>query len=82
MESRLAVAKSLGADETLLVTRECTESQIVQKIHNIFGEEPDKTIDASGAQSSIRAAILVSPFSSFSLWSDNDGSYYLINWSD
>lgn len=58
MESRLAVAKSLGADETLLVTRECTESQIVQKIHNIFGEEPDKTIDASGAQSSIRAAIL------------------------
>ncbi|XP_076664373.1 sorbitol dehydrogenase [Andrena cerasifolii] len=58
LESRLSVAKTLGADDTLLVKREYTEAETVQKVCELFGEEPDKTIDASGAQASIRLAIL------------------------
>ncbi|XP_076767191.1 sorbitol dehydrogenase [Xylocopa sonorina] len=58
VQSRLDIAKKLGADETFLVTKEVGEEETVRKIHELFGEEPDKTIDASGAQSSIRLAIL------------------------
>ncbi|XP_043261155.1 sorbitol dehydrogenase-like [Colletes gigas] len=58
VQNRLDVAKKLGADETLLVKREYKEEDVVKKVHDLFGEEPDKSIDASGAQSSIRLAIL------------------------
>lgn len=58
-QNRLDVAKKLGADATYLVKNDCKESEVVEKIHRLFGgEEPDKTIDACGAQSSIRLAIL------------------------
>ncbi|XP_076646292.1 sorbitol dehydrogenase [Halictus rubicundus] len=58
-QERLDVAKKLGADETLLIPRQnYNEAETVKKVHEVFGEEPDKTIDASGAQSSIRLAIL------------------------
>lgn len=59
-QSRLNLAKKLGADETLLMRKDGpeTEAEIVKKIHDAFGEAPDKSIDASGAQSSIRLAIL------------------------
>lgn len=59
IESRLKIAKKLGADDTYLVQKERSESETVTDIHGIFGDEPDRTIDASGAQSSIRLAILV-----------------------
>lgn len=58
VQAKLDVAKKLGADETFLVDRNLSEQATVAKIHELFGEEPDKTIDASGAQSSIRLAIL------------------------
>ena len=58
LQSRLDVAKTLGADDTFLAKREYTEPETVQKVHELFGEEPDTTIDASGAQASIRLAIL------------------------
>ncbi|XP_015440363.1 PREDICTED: sorbitol dehydrogenase-like isoform X1 [Dufourea novaeangliae] len=58
VQHRLDIAKKLGADETLLIRREGTEAETVKKIHELVGEEPDRTIDASGAQSSIRLAIL------------------------
>ncbi|XP_076249409.1 sorbitol dehydrogenase [Calliopsis andreniformis] len=58
VQSRLNIAKKFGANETLLVTRDNSETEVVEKIRELFGEEPDKTIDASGAQSSIRTAIL------------------------
>ncbi|XP_003703421.1 sorbitol dehydrogenase [Megachile rotundata] len=59
-QSKLDVAKKLGADATLLVKNNMTETELVKKIHELFdGEEPDKTIDACGAQSTIRLAILV-----------------------
>ncbi|KAF3420375.1 hypothetical protein E2986_01173, partial [Frieseomelitta varia] len=57
-QSRLDLAKKLGADETLLVKKEDTESHILKRIIELVGEEPDKTIDACGAQSMIRLAIL------------------------
>ena len=54
------LAKKLGADATLLVKKEDAESHILKRIIELVGEEPDKTIDACGAQSMIRLAILVS----------------------
>ncbi|XP_076293970.1 sorbitol dehydrogenase isoform X2 [Lasioglossum baleicum] len=58
-QERLDVAKKLGADEIMVIPREnYDEAETVKKIHELFGEEPDKTIDASGAQASIRLAIL------------------------
>lgn len=58
MPNKLDVAKQLGADGTLLMTKDSTEADTVKRIHEIFQDEPDKTIDACGAQSSIRLAIL------------------------
>lgn len=60
VESRLNMAKKLGADDTYLVQKDKAENDMVVDIHTIFGEEPNRTIDASGAQASIRLAILVS----------------------
>lgn len=60
MQSRLDLAKQLGANETLLIKKDDVEEKTVQKIIELFGEEPDKTIDACGAESSIRLAIFVS----------------------
>ncbi|XP_016915222.2 sorbitol dehydrogenase [Apis cerana] len=57
MQSRLDLAKQLGANETLLIKKDDVEEKTVQKIIELFGEEPDKTIDACGAESSIRLAI-------------------------
>lgn len=57
-QDRLNLAMQLGADYILLVTKQDKEDEIVRKIHQLLGEEPDRTIDASGAQSSIRVAIL------------------------
>lgn len=60
VESRLKIAKKLGADDTYLVQKDKSEDDVVADIHAIFGEEPNRTMDASGAQASIRLAILVS----------------------
>ncbi|XP_034192260.1 sorbitol dehydrogenase isoform X2 [Osmia lignaria lignaria] len=58
-QNRLNMAKKLGANATLLIKPEYAEADVVAKVHQLFGgEEPDRTIDASGAQSSIRLAIL------------------------
>lgn len=54
------MAKKLGADETYLLKKDRLEKDVVADIHAIFGDEPNRTIDASGAQASIRLAILVS----------------------
>lgn len=58
MQQRLTMAKKLGADETLLLSKDnYNEAETVKKIHELFGEEPDKTIDACGAEAMIRLAI-------------------------
>lgn len=53
------MAKTLGATETLLVRKEDKEEDIVKKIHGLMGCEPEKSLDCSGMESTIRAAILV-----------------------
>ncbi|EZA47058.1 hypothetical protein DMN91_000736 [Ooceraea biroi] len=58
IENRLNMAKKLGADATYLVQKDRSEKDVVADIHRIFGDEPNRTIDASGAQASIRLAIL------------------------
>ncbi|XP_029158154.1 sorbitol dehydrogenase-like [Nylanderia fulva] len=58
VESRLKIAKKLGADDTYLLQKDKSEKDVVADIHAIFGDEPDRTIDASGVQASIRLAIL------------------------
>jgi len=60
LQSRLNIAKKLGADVTYLVQKDRSEKDTLTDIHAIFEGEPNRTIDASGAQSSIRLAILVS----------------------
>lgn len=60
VESRLNIAKKLGADSTYLVQKNRSEKDAVADIHTIFEGEPNRAIDASGAQASIRLAILVS----------------------
>lgn len=58
MERRLIVAKELGADKVLLIKKDTKEEDNVKLIHKMFNGEPDNTIEASGALSSIRLAIL------------------------
>ncbi|XP_046737585.1 sorbitol dehydrogenase-like [Diprion similis] len=58
VQTRLDVAKSFGADATLLVQRSDDEATLIKKVHDLFGSQPDKTIDASGAESSTRLALL------------------------
>ncbi|XP_046474641.1 sorbitol dehydrogenase isoform X1 [Neodiprion pinetum] len=58
VQTRLDVAKDFGADATLLVQRSDDEAALVKKVHDLFGCEPDKTVDASGAESSTRLALL------------------------
>lgn len=60
IENRLNMAKKFGADATYLVQKGKPEKDIMADIHKIFGDEPNRTIDASGAEASIRLAILVS----------------------
>ncbi|XP_074107594.1 sorbitol dehydrogenase [Cotesia typhae] len=55
---RLNIAKELGANKTVLLKKDMKEEGTVKMIHEAFGCEPDKTIDASGAESCIRLAIL------------------------
>ncbi|XP_014599501.1 PREDICTED: sorbitol dehydrogenase-like isoform X1 [Polistes canadensis] len=58
-QDKLDTAKKLGADDTYLIKQEVSEAENIKNIRELFGDDPDKTIDASGAQSSIRLAILV-----------------------
>ncbi|XP_038222008.1 sorbitol dehydrogenase-like [Zerene cesonia] len=58
LESRLETAKQLGADHTILVSRDSNEAELVKKVHELLGEHPNISIDASGAQSTVRLALL------------------------
>ncbi|XP_046966675.1 sorbitol dehydrogenase-like [Vanessa cardui] len=58
LQSRLDMAKKLGADYTLLVNKDSNEADIVRKVHELLGTHPDISIDASGAQSTVRLALL------------------------
>ncbi|XP_014359369.2 sorbitol dehydrogenase [Papilio machaon] len=58
LQSRLDFAKQLGADHTILVTRDASEEQLVQEVRRLLGDSPDVSIDASGAQATVRLALL------------------------
>lgn len=54
------MAKDLEADATYIIKSETGEKENLTNIQKLFGAEPDVTIDASGVESTIRLAILVS----------------------
>ncbi|XP_028026601.1 sorbitol dehydrogenase-like isoform X1 [Bombyx mandarina] len=58
LQSRLDFAKSLGADYTLLIGKDSNEAELVRKIHEILEGHPDVSFDASGAQATVRLALL------------------------
>ncbi|KAG5679843.1 hypothetical protein PVAND_009380 [Polypedilum vanderplanki] len=58
LQSRLDVAKELGADYTLLVNKNDTEKELVKKIHNLLGNvAPNKSIDCSGFEATNRLGL-------------------------
>lgn len=58
VQSRLDVAKELGADFALCIQKGDTEADLVKKIHKMLGTEPNKTIDCSGAEATNRLGLL------------------------
>jgi len=56
-EKRLAAAKEVGADETLLISKHNSPVQLASLVHEKLGTEPDISIECSGAESSIQLAI-------------------------
>nr|QBH74061.1 alcohol dehydrogenase [Aphelinus abdominalis] len=58
-QHRLSLAEKMGADATYVVDKHSSETENVKNIRICFNEPPDVTIDASGAEDSIRLSILV-----------------------
>lgn len=58
VQSRLDVAKELGADFTILIGKDDKEADIVAKIHAMLGIEPNKSIDCSGAEPTNRLGLM------------------------
>lgn len=58
VQSRLDVAKELGADFTLVIGKDDKEGDLVKKIHTMLGSEPNKTIDCGGFESTNRLGLL------------------------
>lgn len=58
LQKRLNVAKELGATHTVLVNKEDTEDELVKRIHSTLGMQPDKVIDCTGFESTVRLALL------------------------
>jgi len=58
-QERLNVGKEVGADETILVTKDISEAQMVEKIRAAFdGELPNISMECSGAPSCTRLVLL------------------------
>lgn len=59
-ESRLTLAKELGADETILVTKDLTEEKLTAKVIEAFGgEQPDISMESSGVAPNFRLVCFV-----------------------
>ena len=58
VQSRLEVAKEVGADYTLLIEKGDSEDDIVRKIHKMLGSAPNKTIDCSSPEITNRVGLL------------------------
>jgi Threonine dehydrogenase and related Zn-dependent dehydrogenases len=61
LEHKLKTAKEMGADATVLIDRNHSLEEISTHIIELLqGEQPDKTIDCSGIESTIKLGMLVS----------------------
>jgi len=58
-ESKLQTAKEIGAHYTIKFEKGMQEDDIVAKIKELLGEEPNKTFDCSGAEQCVRIALKV-----------------------
>lgn len=56
---RLVLAKELGADFQLQVTKEVEPKQLAKNVEDLLGVEPHVAIECSGVESSIQTAIYV-----------------------
>ncbi len=69
VESRLVLAKTLGAHVTVLVRADESETETLPKVLAVFGDGtgepdgPDVTIECSGEEGCIRLGLLVRLFS-------------------
>ena len=59
-ESRLQVAKEMGADSVVLITKEESAAETAKKVMEATGVAPHATIDCAGFQSTISVGLLVS----------------------
>lgn len=58
VQSRLDVAKELGADFTLVIPKDAKEAELVKSVHSMLGGEPNKTVDCSGAEATNRLGLM------------------------
>lgn len=58
-EGRLAFAKSMGVTNTICITPKSEQESVSQQVISLLGENPDITIECSGAESSLNLAIAV-----------------------
>ena len=56
----MAAAKDFGADYTLTIKPGQTPEELAKMVEETLGGLPDITIECSGAESSVKLAILVS----------------------
>lgn len=57
LQSRLDVAKELGADFTFAIPKGATEDELVKQIHEILGNAPNKSIDCGGFEATNRLGL-------------------------
>ncbi|CRK99589.1 CLUMA_CG012901, isoform A [Clunio marinus] len=58
IQSRLDVAKELGADYTIAIQKNDSEGELVKRIHSLLGAQPNKSLDCSGAEATNRLGLL------------------------
>jgi len=57
IDVKLEMAKKLGADHALKIEKNMTEEQIVKKVHELLGEEPNVSFDCTGVESCVRVCV-------------------------
>ena len=62
-ESRLEMAKKMGADHVLKITKGDTPEDVAKIVAERLGDMPDRTIECTGAESAIQTGIYVSHYS-------------------
>lgn len=57
VQNRLDKARELGADYTLLIEKHLSEEDIISKIKQLLGEDPNVSLDCTGVESCVRVAV-------------------------